>query len=114
MMNAKLTFNSQRVGTGGAVVLKLVGPITLDNIGAFQSELAENRPPVMIFDMSEVPYIDSSGVGVMISYYSNGQKEGRRMALVGLNERVTTLLRLTKVLTLLKSFPTVEEAVSKA
>jgi hypothetical protein len=30
------------------------------------------------------------------------------------NERVTTLLKLTKVLTLLRSYPTVEEAVSKA
>jgi anti-anti-sigma factor len=114
MMYAKLTFSSQRVGSNGVVVLKAVGPITLENIGPFQRELAANRPPVMIFDLSEVPYIDSSGVGVLISYYSNGQKEGRRMALAGLNERVTALLKLTKVLTLLTSYPTVEEAVSKA
>jgi anti-anti-sigma factor len=114
MMKAKLTFSSQRANSNGVVVLKVTGPITLDNIGDFQRELAKNRPPLMVFDLSEVPYMDSSGVGVLISYYSTGQREGRRMVLAGLTERVGALLKLTKVLTVLRSYPTVEEAVSQA
>jgi anti-anti-sigma factor len=114
MMNAKLIFSCHSANSNGVVVLKVTGPITLDNIVSFQSELSKNRPPVMVFDLSEVPYMDSSGVGVMISYYSTGKKEGRRMALAGVTERVTALLKLTKVLPLLRSYPTVEEALEQA
>ena len=114
MNDQALTYSSSHGGRDGFVVMKLVGPLVLQNIFSFQSELATNKPPVMIFDLSEVPYMDSAGIGVLINYYVAAGKNGRRMALAGANERVDALLVLTKVQALLRNFRTVEEAVAKA
>ena len=92
--------------------MKLTGPLTLQNIFEFQNELATNKPPMMIFDLSDVPYMDSAGIGVLINYYVSAERNGRKMALAGVNERVDALLVLTKVQKLLRSFSTVDEAVA--
>jgi anti-anti-sigma factor len=87
--------------------------LTLRNMFSLQSELATNRPPMMVFDLSGVSYMDSAGIGVLINYYVAAEKNARRMALAGVNERVDALLELTKVKGLLRSFATVDEAVEK-
>ena len=87
--------------------------MTLRNMFSLQSELATNRPPMMVFDLSGVSYMDSAGIGVLINYYVAAEKNARRMALAGVNERVDALLELTKVKGLLRSFATVDEAVEK-
>jgi anti-anti-sigma factor len=113
MTDVGFTFSSSAAAQGGYVVMKLVGPLVLTTMFGFQSELTTNKPPVMIFDLTEVPYMDSAGVGVLINYYVSGQRNGRKMALAGANERLDALLVLTKVKELLRSYPTVEEALKK-
>src|ERR1700730_15233965 len=108
MNDQAFTYSSSEDGREGFVVMKLVGPLVLQNIFSFQNELATNKPPVMIFDLSEVPYMDSAGIGILINYYVSAEKNDRRMALAGANERVDALLVLTKVQGLLRNFATVE------
>jgi len=110
MSDAALTFSSRSGGPEGSVVFKLDGPLTLPNIFAFQKELGTMKPQLMIFDLTDVPYMDSAGIGVLINYFVSAEKNRRKMALVGVNERVDALLVLTKVRALLRSFPTLEEA----
>lgn len=112
MNDAPLTYSSNETERPGLVVMKLAGPLTLRNMFEFQSELARNTPPRMVFDLSDVPYMDSAGIGVLINYYVSAEKHGRKMALAGANERIDALLVLTKVQKLLHSFGTVEEAVA--
>src|SRR3954467_10616428 len=112
MSEAAFSYNSEGV-QDGVVVMKLVGPLTMRNLFAFHGELASNKPPLMIFDLSEVPYIDSAGIGVLIGYYIAAKNSGRRMALAGANERIQALLVRTRVRDLLQSFVTVEEAIAK-
>jgi anti-anti-sigma factor len=94
----------------GVVVMTLVGPLTLRNIFEFQKKIAVDPPQVMIFDLSQVEYMDSAGIGVLINYYVSAQKNGRRMTLVGANQRLDALLEMTRVKELLKNYPTVEAA----
>jgi anti-anti-sigma factor len=114
MADAGFTFNSSAAAQDGYVVMKLSGPLVLTTMFGFQSEVQANKPPVMIFDLTEVPYMDSAGVGVLINYYVSAQRSGRRVAVAGANERVDALLVLTKVRELLRSYPTVEEALKNA
>jgi anti-anti-sigma factor len=112
MNDSPLTYSSSEIERPGVMVMKVIGPLTLRSMFEFQSELANNKPPMMVFDLSGVPYMDSAGIGVLINYYVAAEKNGRRMALAGANERVVALLVLTKVQALLKSYATVEEAVA--
>ena len=110
MQDAPLTYTRTAGGREGLVIIKLTGPLTLRNIFQLQQDLVANPPHLTIFDLSEVPYMDSAGIGVLINYYVSAEKHGRRMALAGVSERIDALLELTKVRTLLRSFPTPAEA----
>jgi anti-anti-sigma factor len=94
----------------GVVIMTLEGPLTLRNIFQLQKDIAVDPPPVLIFDLSKVEYMDSAGIGVLINYYVSAQRHGRRMTLVGANHRLDALLEMTKVKELLKNYPTVEAA----
>ncbi len=94
----------------GTTILKLVGPLTLSTIFGFQNEFRANTPQVMIVDLSESPYMDSAGLGLLMNYYVSAEHHGRKLLLAGVNHRIAAMLEMTKVHTVLKTFPTVEEA----
>ena len=94
----------------GTTILKLVGPLTLSTMFGFQNEFRATTPQVMIVDLSESPYMDSAGLGLLMNYYVSAEHNGRKLLLAGLNQRIASLLEMTKVQGVLKSFPTVEAA----
>ncbi len=114
MSDAPFTFHRRSGGQGGIAVLTLKGPLTLPHIHAFERELAMDKPALMIFDLTDVTYMDSAGIGVLINYSISAEKNRRRVALVGVNERVDALLELSKARTMLRKFATIEEAEAQA
>jgi anti-sigma B factor antagonist len=91
-------------------IVRLIGPLNLPNIFTLQPELARDRAPVTIFDLSGVPYMDSAGMGVIINYYVSAQGRGHKVIVAGASERVLELFKLTRVDTLIPIVATVEEA----
>jgi anti-sigma B factor antagonist len=64
----------------------------------------------LIFDIAQVPYMDSAGLGLLVNFYVAAQKNGRKMAVVGATQRIMALFEMTKVDSLLQLYPTVDEA----
>ena len=94
-------------------VLSLHGPLTIENVGQFQNAIRrEEKSQTVIVDLSQVPYIDSSGLGSLVSAYVSRQKAGRNVALAGVNQRVYKLFEVTKTDSLFLMFPTVDEALA--
>jgi len=58
-----------------------------------------------------VPYLDSSGLGSLVSSCISCQKAGRRMALTGVNQRVMKVFQITKTEPLFLMFPTLSDAL---
>jgi len=104
----------ERLGdVAGQGVLCLRGPLTMENILPFQNALRrEENAESVILDLSEVPYLDSSGLGSLVSAYVSRQKAGRRVALSGVNERVFRLFEITRVESLFLIFPTIDDALA--
>jgi anti-anti-sigma factor len=75
----------------------------------FQSMPGEERPLVNIHDLTGVPYMDSSGLGVIVTHYVHCQGKGIRLILAGASPRVLELFKMTKVDTTLPMATTVEE-----
>ena len=65
----------------------------------------------MILDFSEVPYVDSAGLGSLVSVYVSRQKLGQRLALTGVNPRIIDLLEITKMEQLFLIFPNLSDAI---
>ena len=63
-----------------------------------------------ILDMLQVPYVDSAGLGTVLMFYVSAEKHGRKLVLAAVTERVLSLIRMTRVDTVLSMFPSVEAA----
>lgn len=107
--------------TPGTVIFRLSGPFTardmygsltpaaLRNMFNFQSTPNEKPPIVNIIDLAGVPYMDSSGLGVIVTHYVHCQNKGIKLILTGVNQRVLELFKMTKVDTTFPMATTVEE-----
>ena len=92
-------------------VLSLHGPLTMENVPPFLNAVRRENAPTVILDFSGVPYLDSSGLGSLVSAYTSCQKAGRRVALTGVNQRVMKVFEITKVEPIFLMFSTVSEAL---
>jgi anti-sigma B factor antagonist len=81
----------------GERILRLSGPILLSNFFEFQALVRGSSACTLILDLTQVPYIDSAGIGTLVGAYVSHQKEGRRLALVGVTERVRNTMQVTRV-----------------
>lgn len=110
MRDEPLTYISTASQREGTTILRLIGPLTLSNLFSFQEEFRPMKPQVMILDLSDSPYMDSAGLGLIMNYYVSAENNGRKLLLAGVNQRIMALFTVTKVHEVLLSFPTVEEA----
>jgi anti-sigma B factor antagonist len=95
----------------GQGVLLLKGPLVTENLYLFHSAMRVEDSPTIVLDMTNVPYIDSAGLGSLITAYVSRQKTGHRVALAGVNKRVLRLFEITKVEPLFLIFPTLGDAL---
>jgi len=100
--------------TTGQRILRLTGPIMLTNLFQFQATVRADASRLLILDMSNVPYVDSAGIGALVGAYVTCQKDGRTLALVGVNDRVRTTLKITHVEKFFQFYTTVSEVESAA
>lgn len=105
-----MTYSRRPGSRQGIEILSLAGPFTLGNMFQFQRDLQEIHPPFLIFDITQVPYMDSAGLGLLVNFYVSAQKNGRRMAVAGASPRIKTLFEMTRVDGLLRLFPSIEQA----
>ena len=110
MPDDSFTYSSTAGQHEGTTILKLDGPLKLATMFEFQGEFRAMTPNVLIVDLSDSPYMDSAGLGLLMNYYVSAQNHGRRILLASVNERIQALLELTKVHAILQSYPTVEAA----
>jgi len=94
----------------GERVLKLSGPFTISTMFEFQNAMRTIHPPVIIVDLTDVPYMDSAAMGALMGLHVSCQQHGRRYALVGVSDRLQTVLRVTGVASILALYPAVAEA----
>ena len=92
-------------------VLSLRGPLTMENVPPFLNAIRREKAPTVILDFTGVPYVDSSGLGSLVSAYTSCQKSGRRVALTGVNKRVMKVFEITRVEDVFLMFPTLSDAL---
>lgn len=94
----------------GQRILRVSGPLSLKTERGFLEQVRAETAPVVILDLSSVPYVDSRGVAALVQVHMTFRREERRLALVGLGERVQYVLEITQVRGLFTVFATLTEA----
>jgi len=99
---------------GDVTVIDAVGRITLgDGASNFRDtirDLLAGGKKKLLLNLAEVSYIDSSGIGELVSAYSTVTNQGGQMKLLNLTKRVKDLLQITKLYTVFEVFD--EEATA--
>ena len=93
-------------------LLKLNGPLVLANVFEFQSRILADHSTRLILDFTNVPLMDSAGVGALVGAYVNRDKGQRSLGLVGVNQRIRNVLEITRVQSFFKMFASIAEAES--
>lgn len=113
-MEGSLAIETRDGAAPGHRVMKLEGPLVLKNIFEFQPAVRAETVPLLVLDMTGVPYVDSAGIGALVNAHVSCQRGGRRLALVGVNQRSRDVLTITQVESLFRFYDTVEQAESAA
>ena len=92
-------------------ILLLHGPLTIETSNHFERAVRNESAETMILDFTDVPYIDSVGLGSLVATYVSHQKTGRCLVLTGVTPRVMKVLKITNVHNFFMTFPTTWEAV---
>jgi anti-anti-sigma factor len=102
--SARLTIERGESETHGTV-FRFSGPFTGRDMynslspdafrNIFESTSDNERPLAHVFELTEVPYMDSTGLGMVVSHYVRCQSKGIRLSITGVNHRIQELFRLT-------------------
>ena len=110
-MSVKLTTRQ----VGDVTVVDAAGRITLgEGASTFRDtirDLATKGDKKLLVNLSDVSYIDSSGIGEMVSGFTTVTNHGGQLKLLGLSKRVKDLLQITKLYTVFEVFEDEASAV---
>lgn len=99
-----------------AVVIELKGNV----VGGPDSEefsnllhkyLDEGKKNIVV-DLGSVKFMNSSGLGMLISGFTTMKNGGGSMKLANATEKINSLLVITKLITIFENFNSIEEAVN--
>src|SRR5260370_19014533 len=97
----KMTASTRQVG--GVTVVDISGRIELGEESAavrdLVSKLLSNGHKQILLNLGDVNYIDSSGLGALVSSFTSARKQGGELKLLNLTDRVTDLMQMTKLYT---------------
>lgn len=100
---------------GGVGVLRLAGSCTMElaaQVGSRLVEVVARSPARTVVDMSALDFIESTGLGGLVSGYVRARKHGGEVALVAPQPAIRQLLLLTRLEQLFPVFDRMEEALS--
>lgn len=110
-MQLKLTAHKL---TDGIFVVDCVGRIVFgEETSALRDQVKGliSEGSRVVLNLGEVNYIDSGGLGTLVSLYTTARNAGGAIKLARLTRRVGDLLQVTKLLTVFEVYETEEEAV---
>ncbi|MEP6911172.1 MAG: STAS domain-containing protein [bacterium] len=111
---AELNISERRVGD--VTVLDMDGKITIGEGSvalrtAIRRLLEEGKKKILL-NLAKVGYIDSSGIGELVSSYTAINKESGELKLLNLTQKLQDLLTITKLLTVFDVYESEEEALA--
>jgi anti-sigma B factor antagonist len=101
---------------GDVQILDCSGKITLgEGTMAIRNKVREvlkEGGKKIILNLSDVNYIDSSGIGELVSTFTTVTNAGGQLKLLNLTKKIQELLAITKLLTVFSVYQSEQEAVA--
>src|ERR1700686_188026 len=110
MESARLQLQQGKENGNGTVATRLDGKLSLETVNSFLQTMRQEQAKHLVLDMSGVVFLDSSGVGALVSLFVTRKHVGKRMTLASLTKQAIAVLQVSGILKLIPTYPTAEEA----
>lgn len=110
-----MSFSMNHRQSGDVTIIEAKGKITI-GAGDVQmrttiKDLITQGNKKLILNLQGVKYMDSSGVGELVSTYTSVSNAGGKLVLVGVTGKILDLLQITQLLQVFEVYTSVEEAL---
>ncbi len=113
MQAARLDIDRQAGGNGDRLVARLNGKLSLETVNEFVSTMRAEPAAHLVLDMSGLSFLDSAGVGALVSLFVSRRNHSKTLALAGLTQQGNAVMQVSGLLKLLPIFPSVEQALAQ-
>lgn len=113
MQPAKLGLEKQPSGRSDSLIIGLNGKLSLENVHDFLATLRPESATHLILDMSGLSFLDSAGVGALVTLFVSRRKQGKTLTLAALTVQGTAVMQVAGLLKLLPVYPSVEQALAQ-
>ena len=102
--------------SGDVIILDLRGKLTIGSGDELLKDkihsLIQQGHKNLLLNLAAVPYVDSAGLGAIVSSYTTVSRGGGSLKLLGLTSRIADLLSITKLLTVFDTYESESDAVA--
>jgi anti-sigma B factor antagonist len=112
MQPAQLELEKLSASDESNLVTRLNGKLSLETVHNFIQTLRPEPTAHLVLDMSGVSFLDSAGVGALVSLFVHRRNLGKTFAIAGLTRQGMAVLQVAGLVKLLPNFPTVEAALA--
>ena len=112
MQPAQLDLEKLPASNEKNLVTRLNGKLSLETVHNFIQTLRPEPAANLVLDMSGVAFLDSAGVGALVSLFVHRRNQGKSFAIAGLTQQGTAVLQVAGLMKLLPVYPTVEAALT--
>jgi anti-sigma B factor antagonist len=108
------TLDLEKVPTSNEAVtlVRAKGKLSLETVNDFIKALRPEPANYLVLDMSGVTFLDSAGVGSLVSLFVNRRSQGKTFALAALAPQAGAVVTVAGLQNLLPVYKSVEEAVA--
>ena len=102
--------------SGDVKILDLHGKLTIGDGDELLKDkinsLVQQGHTRIVLNLGDVPYVDSAGLGQMVSSYRTVTRSGGSLRLLNLTARIREVLTITKLLTVFDTYESESEALA--
>ncbi len=100
----------------GVAVITISGRMALggetERLDAAVKGMLQKDVKKFVLDITALDYVDSSGIGMLVSCLTNAKKAGGELKLAGANPRIKRIFSMTGVDTIMSMYGTLAEATA--
>ena len=100
----------------GIATIDLYGEINSfaeEGLNAAYAEAERSQPGIILLNFSQVDYINSTGIALIVSLLAQARKSRRRLVVFGLSDHYVEIFQITRLADFMSIFPNEEAAMAE-
>ncbi len=96
-----------------AILINVKGTLSIENIAPFETLLNKyvDEKIHILIDLSEMTFIDSSSLGIIVVYYTKAEKNNKHFSLININSDIMQMFRITGLDKRIKIYDSLDAAM---